>query len=162
MPIKNKLYIRSIQRLDQSILFKWTNDRETRGSSLNPRLIKYWRHKLWFSGILNSRYKNPALICLKKGKVRIGIIRFTRLPKLKNKWEIHFTVAPRYRGMGLAKAMLEKALRWFRRDHHNQIVIARVKKDNLKSLNVLISLGFAQQKIGTCKSDLIHLRLSAR
>jgi RimJ/RimL family protein N-acetyltransferase len=91
--------------------------------------------------------------------VRVGIIRFTRLFQNKNKWEIHFTVAPKYRGKGYSKPMLSKALEWFRQVSPHQVVYAQVKAQNLKSLKALKSVGFTKDKKLKTPRTLIRLRL---
>ncbi|NBX70064.1 MAG: N-acetyltransferase [Proteobacteria bacterium] len=162
LPIKNRLSIRQIKKQDTSVLFKWASDIETRNSSFNPSRITKYQHKKWFAKIFKERDRNPALICLKNGRSRVGVIRFTRLAKRKNYWEIHFTVAPRYRGQGFSKLMLESALGWFCQTKPEQFVHARVKALNHKSLNVLQSLGFKKEKSSKMPNGLIQLWLPSR
>lgn len=162
LPIKHKLSIRQVTKQDNSALLKWANDIETRNCSLNPSRITSYQHKEWFNKIFKERDSNPALICLKNGRSRVGVIRFTRLAKRAKYWEIHFTVAPRYRGQGFSKPMLERALGWFCQTKPEQVVHARVSALNHKSLNVLQSLGFKKEKPSKAPNDLIQLWLPSR
>ena len=163
MPISRRLSIRQVTKRDKYALLRWANNLETRKCSFRRSPITKDQHKKWFTGIFKERCRNPALICLKNGRARIGIIRFTRLfQRKKNNWEIHFTVNPKYRGQGFAQPMLENALRWFRQAMPNQLVYAKVKTSNQKSLKVLQAIGFKREKILKTLPDLILLRLSVR
>lgn len=161
MPIKNKLRIRPLKKRDSSTLLKWANDIETRYNSLNQQHITKCQHKQWFAEVYKERICNPALICLKGDRSRLGVIRFNRLSGLKNCWEVHFTVSPKYRGKGFARPMLKNALTWFRQAKPNQVVYANVKSSNHKSLKVLQSIGFIKKTQLIKSSDLVRLRLPA-
>jgi len=162
LSINHRLSIRKVTKQDTFALLKWANDLETRNSSFNRSSITKHQHKKWFAGIFKEQYRNPALICLKNGRARVGIIRFTRKPQKKNSWEIHFTVNPKYRGQGFARPMIENALRWLRETMPKHLVYAKVKTSNLKSLKVLQSIGFKKTKLSETSSGLILLRLSVR
>jgi len=162
LPINNTFSIRQVIKQDNFALFQWANDLETRNSSFHRSSITKHQHKKWFTKLFKERNRNPVLICLKSGRARVGVIRFTRLFQKKNTWEIHFTVAPKYRGHGFAKPMLENALRWFRQINPKQVVYAKVKTSNLKSLKVLQSIGFKRKKILKTLPSLILLRLASR
>jgi len=162
LSVKNRLRIRVIKKEDCSALLKWANNKQTRNNSINRSLITKYQHKQWFARIFNERSRNPALICLKDAKERLGVIRFTRLSDVKNDWEIHFTVNPKYRGLGFAQPMLVSALGWFRQSKPNQPVYAHVKALNIKSLKVLRSIGFKKETSLRISSDLVRLRLPGR
>jgi len=162
LSINHRLSIRKVTKQDNFALLKWANDLETRNNSFNGSPITKHQHKKWFTAIFKERCRNPALICLKNGRARVGIIRFTRTFQKKNSWEIHFTVAPKYRGQGLAQPMLENALRWFRQTKPKQLIYAKVKTSNLKSLKVLQPIGFKKLKLSKTFPGLILLRLSVR
>jgi len=162
LQLKNRLRIRSIKKEDSPALWKWANNKETRSNSMNQKHITECQHKQWFAAIYKERMSNPSIICLKGDSSRVGVIRFTRLSGEKNGWEVHFTVSPKYRGQGFAQPMLKNALEWFRQAKPNQIVYAKVKSLNLKSLKVLQSIGFIRETPLKTSSDLVRLRLPTR
>ena len=144
------------------MLYAWANDKDTRQNSLSSRQVGEKEHYQWFAKIYGNQDHQPALICVKNGKARLGIIRFTFSPQKKLVWEIHFTIAPRFRGRGYAIPMLKKAIKWFRYHKANDTIFAQVKESNLKSLKALQSAGFKEQKMRKTKSGLITLRLPIR
>lgn len=144
------------------VLYAWANDKDTRQSSYSLRQVGKREHYQWFAKIYGNQDHQPALICVKNGKARLGIVRFSFLPGKKLFWEIHFTIAPRFRGRGYAIPMLKKAIKWFRYHKTNYTIIAQVKNSNHKSLKSLQSVGFKEQKMRNPKSGLITLRLPIR
>jgi len=162
LSINHRLSIRKVSKQDNSALLKWAKDLETRNNSFHGSPITKHQHRKWFTATFKEQCRNPALICLKNGRARVGIIRFTRKPQKKNSWEIHFTVAPKYRGQGFAQPMLKNALGWFRQAKPNQVIYAKVKSLNFKSLKVLQSIGFIKETQIKKTSDLVRLWLPAR
>lgn len=126
---------------DREIVRRWANDRTTRRNSFRKGLIPKENHARWFRSILDQPDKNRAFLCLGANRERVGIVRFSRIQG-KAAWEIHFTVSPRMRGKGLAGPMIQKALRKMRGTLPRSAFVARVKKQNHKSLRILKFLGF--------------------
>lgn len=157
--MNGKFQIRLLKKQDYGVLLQWANDQETRFNSRNVSFINKPQHTKWFNSIYKERSHNPALICLSSCRARVGVIRFTRDSNVKSKWEIHFTVSPKYRGRGFAQPMLENALEWFHQTKPNQVIYAKVKISNLKSLKVLQSIGFKKARSLKTASGLVRLFL---
>lgn len=162
LSLNNKIQVRLLKKKDSGVLLKWANDQETRHNSCSASFINKAQHKKWFKEIFKKRFLNPALICLRAGRSRVGVIRFTRPLKSQSKWEIHFTVSPRFRGQGLARPMLKSAIEWFGKTRPNVVVYAKVKKSNFKSLKTLESIGFKKKQSFKNATGLVVLLLSIK
>lgn len=92
----------------------------------------------------------------------MGIVRLSRVVTAKNEWELHFTVAPRQRGQGIARPMIQKALEKFINKHQGSKIVAWVKARNKKSIFVLESLGFCYENKGNIVRGLVRLQISTK
>ena len=118
------------------------NDRTTRKNSFQKKIIGKKEHEKWFLSILRQVDKNMAFIFCGPNRIRLGIVRFSRTRLSQKKWEIHFTISPRMRGKGFAKPMIIRGLLALNKIAPESVLLARVKKENERSLRVLQSLGF--------------------
>ena len=59
---------------------------------------------------------------------------------------IGYSVAAPFRGRGLARSLLSRALAALAREHRGAAVIAEVKRENVASLRVFEALGFSRRE----------------
>lgn len=127
---------------DREIVRQWANDRTTRWNSFRQGFIAKKEHARWFQSILKRPNENIAFLCRVKGRQRLGFVRFSRIQAGGTGWELHFTVSPSMRGKGLAGPMIKMAIRNVRKRLPHASFLARVKRQNYRSLRILNSLGF--------------------
>jgi UDP-2,4-diacetamido-2,4,6-trideoxy-beta-L-altropyranose hydrolase len=138
---------------DEGLLLEWANDPATRRNALVPGKIDPATHRQWFERRLNNADGCRIYIAESAGAVPAGQIRFERF---EDGWEVHYALAPEFRGLGLGRQMLEQALATFAGDVGDALIIGRVKGDNRASLKIFESLGFdaefdGQLQIATMK-----------
>lgn len=124
---------------DEGLLLEWANDPETRRNALVPGKIEAATHKQWFERRLNNPEGCRIYIAETADAVPAGQIRFEQAD---GGWEVHYALAPDFRGLGLGRLMLEQALATFAGGVGDVLVIGRVKSDNRASLRIFESLGF--------------------
>lgn len=131
-----KLAWRPVTLADTDLLWQWRDDPDTRQHSwhrepLDPRAHAAWMRRLLTSPYAHLWWQLALLTDLPVGVVRISL--FTAPP------ELHITVAPAYRGVGVGTAMLALAA-------IPQGTIARVAGTNPASLQAFAQAGWAEQE----------------
>lgn len=139
------LAIRLATPADENVLLEWANDPETRSNAFSSAAIAPETHRTWFQARLVNR-DGCRLYIAETSEGPAGHVRFERDVDV---WEVHYALAPRFRGRGLGRRLLEGALKTFEREHGAAAVIGRVKDDNLPSHKVFRALGFAGQPATT-------------
>lgn len=140
------LRIRPWEVADRSLILSWANDQQTRKNSLKPKPIKKSVHEIWFKSILKNPKTHRGFLCVDSKNNKLGTVRFSQKTYDRKAWEIHFTLAPKSRGKGLARTMIQKAIASLRRKNPKIYFLAKVKANNLKSLHILKALGFRKTK----------------
>lgn len=125
---------------DEGLLLEWANDPQTRRNALVPGRIDPATHSQWFERRLKNIAGCRIYIAQTSDGIPVGQIRFERLEAA---WEVHYALAPGFRGLGLGRPLLEQALATFAGDMGEASVVGRVKGDNHASLRIFESLGFA-------------------
>lgn len=118
-------------------LFNLFNDRLTRKNALKSKKISFADHKNWFTSRLK---KLPKIFIFKKDKKLFGQVRFE---KIKDNYEIDYSVSKTFRGKGLSKLMLLKGILKGPTGRY----VGKVKKNNKISKKVFESLNFKLEKI---------------
>ena len=121
---------------DINIFFKWANDYKVRKSAFKRNKISWSTHKKWYQKKIKS--KKTLLFIIKKNKISIGQVRFE---KEKQFISIHYSLDKKFRGLGLGKKILSISIKKIKKTKKN-ILMGRVKKNNIKSAKVFKSLGF--------------------
>jgi len=129
------LVSRRVSESDESMILEWANDVETRRSSFSTKPISADEHHRWFHERLGDCF---FIVETDKG-VPIGQVRFEETPLF---WELHYSLNPLFRGMGLGSRMLSSAIGTFARIHPNSLVVGNVKEGNHRSCRIFESLGF--------------------
>jgi UDP-2,4-diacetamido-2,4,6-trideoxy-beta-L-altropyranose hydrolase len=132
------LAIRRAGWADEDLLLEWANDPETRRRSSGRARIAPQEHHRWLASRLDS---DDCLLLVGETTdgVPLGTVRFERS---RDAWQVSYSVAAAYRGRGLARRMVESAVRELVRRRGPCQITARVMADNARSHSVFSHLGF--------------------
>lgn len=144
---KTPLRVRHAKLEDEALLLEWANDPATRRNAFSSESIVAETHQIWF----HNRLRNPAACRLYIVEtidgIALGQVRFERSEQI---WEVHYALAPNFRGRGLGCRLLEVALRKLRADTvGGTLILGQVKVDNSASRKVFEKLGFETQPTST-------------
>lgn len=123
---------------DERRLLEWSNDVVTRQSGFSTAAIEASSHRDWFWRRLRN-VEGCQFYIVEVDGGPAGPVRFERTA---DEWEIHYAVAPSFRGKGLGKLMLAAALEHFRKGCENETLVGHVKEENIASRRIFDSLGF--------------------
>lgn len=133
---KNSI-LRAVKSDDCFDIFEIANDDEVRKSSFNSDKIRLEDHKVWFSNMLKD--DSVKFLVLEYAGDIIGQLRFD----LDDEFPVvSISLDKEYRGFGLSKLLLSKALSYLNRNYNFKKVIAYIKRDNVKSISFFESMGF--------------------
>ena len=124
--------LKKVQIDDLKILFDWRNDHETVKNSISQKKVLLKDHKAWFL----KNYKNPFFNILTNNSEQIGQIRFDQYDY---GLLLNYSIDSSFRGNGYGKKIIELGLKQI---SFNSIVIAKVLKTNIASINILKSQEF--------------------
>jgi UDP-2,4-diacetamido-2,4,6-trideoxy-beta-L-altropyranose hydrolase len=133
------LRARPVTQSDAATLLEWANDPATRRNSFNPEPIAWEGHLQWLRSRLQDRENCSFYIIGTAADVPVGQVRFQ---KELQAWEVHYSLAPVFRGRGLGRPLLECALHAVRSERQVTQICGRVKPDNAASRRLFESLGF--------------------
>ena len=131
------LLLRKVTAADEKLLLRWANDPETRKWSFNSNAITPVGHKKWFKSKLNDQ--NVLMWILEDNNRPAGLVR---LEKENNEVVLNYLIAPKERGKGLAKIMLEMAIDMKEDYWGNNKVLAYTLPKNIPSIKSLQKAGF--------------------
>jgi UDP-2,4-diacetamido-2,4,6-trideoxy-beta-L-altropyranose hydrolase len=129
----------TIRRADSSdclLYWHWVNDPVVRESAINQEHIKWEDHQSWFDQQLNNA--DTILLLIECNFGPIGQVLFNRSG---SHYTISYSISRQFRSLGLSKAVLSKAIDFFRQ-HQLFILISYVKETNVASRKVFEQLGF--------------------
>jgi RimJ/RimL family protein N-acetyltransferase len=136
------LRIRQATLADAEMLLDWRNDKISRQSSCQTKIIPLDTHLTW----LREKLADPnTLIYIFETNQPVGQVRFE---KKRNSAEVSIVVAPAERGHGVGKEMLEQATILVFSIWPVNKIIAKVKMKNAASLHLFNGCGFK-----VCKKD---------
>lgn len=132
----SRVTLRKAKHDDADILLEWRNDKLTRKASVNMEIIKREDHDKWFEQTLSNNLRELYI-----AEISGQPIGTTRLDKIdKQNFEISWTVAPKYRGQGVGKIIVQKTIEM----KPDAVFLAQVKKANIASLSIAKSSGMEQ------------------
>ncbi len=117
---------------DADLLFSWVNDFKVRKNSFSSDKISYQEHIEWFSKTIADENVSIYIYCFEEqpiGQVRLKYENYSVL--------ISYSVAQKYRGIGLGKQIIhdvEKKIS--ERYPQTRNIIAKVKSDNIASQKI--------------------------
>lgn len=128
-------------------VFIWRNDPVSRKMFFNSYAIPFEEHLSWFESSLASDLRKLFIGQLEG--LKVGICRFD-IDGLTGEAEVSVNLNPKMRGKGLSKTFLRLSLEEFQQ-HHKLNIFARIKKENLASINLFESVGFKKTLIKSCE-----------
>ena len=128
--------LRQVSIHDAEQLLAWRNDELTRLSSHTQDFIDVTTHQVWLENSLKNSNRK-LVIAVYQGE-DIGSLRADYDTK-KQAWELSWTLAPDYRGKGLAKEMV-----FVFANSIQDAIWAEVKETNLASIRVAEYAGLVQ------------------
>ena len=136
------LRVRHATLKDETLLLEWRNDQTARRNAFSPDPIPAESHRIWFRDRLRNLDGCRLYIVETTDGVALGQVRFEREDQ---SWEVHYALAPVFRGRGLGRRLLETSLLKLRAELRGALIFGQVKEDNHLSRNVFESLGFEAQ-----------------
>lgn len=133
------LALRPARSSDSDVILTWANDPVTRSNAFTTRQISLTEHRSWYARRLSSS-DVVFLLAETPSGIPVGHVRFER--QHDGSWEISYLVAPLFRGRGIARPMLDMAIRKLRLDPERGLVTGYVKPANRASVRVFEALGF--------------------
>jgi len=127
---------------DEALLLDWANDPATRANSFNPDPIAAQDHHRWFSARLAAPERSRIFIAETMRAVPFGQVRFDLKAEV---WVIDYSIAPAFRGRGLAAPMLGRAVDELAGQVGGGTVTGWVLPGNEASRRVFNSLGYEAQ-----------------
>ncbi len=159
---RRSMTLREVNELDRELIWRWTNDEETRKASYSQAHISWDEHIRWFDSV--QRQKNHRFYIANNGsKKPVGQIRFA----IDGKDAIvSFSVAPESRRRGYGKDILIKSAKKLFNETNIEQISAYVKSANEASLLVFQKAGFRTAEevvicgVKSCKMILSRMDLS--
>ncbi len=129
---------------DAEFLFILRNDKTVRENSFQTKVIAYEQHLNWYKNKMQD--EKTQIYILQINKQNIGQVR---VDEENSDLEVSYAIRQEYRGKGYAKWMLgtlEKELRKVK-NNIGKCLVGDVKKDNISSQKVFLSLGYIESKM---------------
>lgn len=140
------LQARPAKAEDESLLFFWANDPDTRRNGFNPGRITLQEHQAW----LTRRLACPAhsglyVVETREAGFPIGQVRFD---VDGSECEISYSLGRIFRGRGMAGVLLLAAIEeWHERTGLDKgMLFVLTKEDNVASQRTLLTLGFEESE----------------
>jgi UDP-2,4-diacetamido-2,4,6-trideoxy-beta-L-altropyranose hydrolase len=124
---------------DEALLLEWANDPATRANSFNTDPIAAEDHHRWFSARL-ARPESSRIYIAEADGVPLGQARFDLKDAV---WVIDYSVAPEFRGRGLAARLLAEGASELAAVDGDATMVGWVLPGNEASHRVFRSLGYA-------------------
>jgi RimJ/RimL family protein N-acetyltransferase len=125
---------------DVWVLWRWSNDPETRRASFHPARIARASHLKWYREKLACPHSVRIYVAESEAGQPVGQLRLE--VDRRRRAIISISVAAEARGKGVAKRMLTLGARRAGKDLRVRQLWAYVKADNSASLNLFRSAGF--------------------
>ncbi|RMH20462.1 MAG: GNAT family N-acetyltransferase [Gammaproteobacteria bacterium] len=142
--LPDQLVARKAKREDEPVLLQWANDLAVRKQSFSSGKISAEDHHEWYQEILMNPERRKIFIIENVDHDAIGQVRFEYESE---SWRMSYSMAAPYRGLGLARRMLDVAIDQFLSEVGPCMVFGEVKPANKASRQLLKSLGFSEQYI---------------
>ena len=134
--MNENLFLRFAEFADAKLLLQWRNDEKTRSLSHNTGIITLEQHISWLKKVLSD--SNRKLFVAEENGTPVGTVR---ADFDENIWELSWTVAPAFRGRGVAKAMVSLLA-----SQISEPIRAEVKSGNIASVKVAENAGMSFER----------------
>ena len=133
------VFLRTAEKDDMDLLFKWANDPVVRNNSFNTEPIPYEKHIMWFNKMMDDT--SVLQFILMDEDIPVGQIR---LNVEGDKAEIGYSIGSEFRGKGYGHKIL-KLIGDTIKNNYPEIVtlIAKVKPENKASNTLFIKEGYS-------------------
>lgn len=131
------LYFRLAEPADVDFVYACNNDKLTRQNSYNPNAIEYSSHKNWYENKIQS--PDSIFLIFTLLDTHTGMVR---IDKVSSEHIISITIAPIFRGLGLAATMLRKASSFYFNKTNATEITAFIKTENMASYKAFLEAGF--------------------
>lgn len=140
--------------LDDSILWNWRNDRETRKNSFTQNYVLIENHMVWLRKVIAGEFPNRTLLIAEDGDKRVGTVRIDIDPKELTQ-ELSWTVAPFFRNQGYGKKMMIAMIKsdWIK----PMEIIAKIRSFNQASIKMALLVGF--ELVGVEAEDTLIFKI---
>lgn len=135
------LIVRTAQPEDVMDVLRWRNDPLVCAMSRDTQPISEQIHKAWYSRAIDDPSR-LLLIGVHDGQ-KIGMVRFDH--RQASSWEVSIMVAPKARGQGMGRHLLQMALEQLRAVYAPTCLLATIRLNNQPSLRLFHALGFNQE-----------------
>lgn len=135
-----QLRLRPANEADEAQLLEWANDRLTRQNAFSPERIPTETHRAWFLARVNDPDNCIMYVAETLEGEPVGTVRFQRSVE---GWEVHFSLAPSFRGRGLGRRLLQDAIAKLGADTiRADSIFGQVREGNLASRRIFEALYF--------------------
>jgi spore coat polysaccharide biosynthesis predicted glycosyltransferase SpsG/RimJ/RimL family protein N-acetyltransferase len=134
-----KASLRAAEPSDAATFFLWANSQSVRVSASRANEIAPEEHRLWFTRALES--EDTHITVLTVNDIPAGQCRLQACSKT-DEFIMDYSVDSLYRGLGLAKQLIQGSLARHRIGYGRATYVAEVRPDNHASQGVLTALGF--------------------
>ena len=124
---------------DSEDIWAWRNNTHTRSMFRSSEFVEWAAHVKWFDLMLR-RADGLLLVGVDDSDGKVGMVRFDL--RNKNVAEISINLNPKKRGLGLAKPLLEQALKRCADILDVNEFVAEIKIENIASIKTFEGAGF--------------------
>jgi RimJ/RimL family protein N-acetyltransferase len=124
---------------DADRLLAWRNDPVTRAASQSTTPISREDHDRWMKFNVSEGYAEHVVLIAEMDEGTIGVVRFDANKKDVMEYEVSLTIAPEFRGQGLAKEVLSRACDMI----EDFVLTAQIRIGNMRSRKAFIHCGFS-------------------
>ncbi|MFC4005053.1 GNAT family N-acetyltransferase [Prauserella oleivorans] len=134
--------VRPATEADAELLLRWRNDAESRRWSRTSGVVSPEEHRRWLRDVLASP---DRLLYIAEAGGPVGTVRFDLTDAAEDTWEVSITVAPEWRGRGLAGPVLAEGERAVRARRRPRTLLASVHEENTASVVLFRNAGYVPE-----------------
>jgi UDP-2,4-diacetamido-2,4,6-trideoxy-beta-L-altropyranose hydrolase len=135
-------WLRPATLADANDLFAWRNDPVTLACFRSTAVVPREDHDRWMKFNVLYGYPEHIVLIAENESEPVGVVRFDSVKDDVMSYEASITMAPKYRGNGLSKTILDTACRAM----DEFTINAEIRKDNAASRKIFERCGFREIK----------------
>ena len=149
------IQLRECRASDSDILLHWRNSEKVRTVSRHSKRISLREHSNWFRDRLARADLEPFWIVTILGDA-IGYVRFDKILKKDNCFEISILLTEQNRSKGFGKIVLVESITKFQKKFPGGKILAIIKENNIQSIGLFESVGFEFVRV-ECEFSIYEL-----